>query len=560
MIRAAPPVAIFILLGPIIFGLAATFLPAFGYLPALGGETATFAAWDMLFSQPGLLRSCLISLASGLITTAAALAVTFAFVAGWSQSRFFAAMQHLVSPLLSVPHAAAAFGLAFLFTPSGWLMRLVSPQLTGMVRPPDWLIVHDPLGLSMMAGLFAKELPFLFLITLAALPQSRPRRNVLVARNLGYGRIAAFAHGPWPSVYTQVRLAVFAVIAYSSSVVDVALILGPTNPPPLAVRLVTWMNDTDLSTRFMASAGAVLQLIVTALALALWLAGETAVRSVNRRMRRTGRRFAGDAIWRFAAAGLASASAAAVFLGLLVLALWSLTARWPFPDALPKRFTLDNWVHLSSAFGRPLAITVAIGLAATAIALVFAIACLERERRTGIVPSRGAMAIIYAPLIVPQVSFIFGLQLFFLVMGMDASLAGLIIVHLTFVFPYVLLSLTDPWRSWDPRYGQAARSLGATENRVFWRVRLPMLTRAVLVAGAVGFAVSVGQYLPTLLIGAGRWPTVTTEAVALAAGGDRRVIGVYAFIQMFLPFLGFALAALVPAVVFSRRRDMRAAA
>ena len=94
---------------------------------------------------------------------------------------------------------------------------------------------------------------------------------------------------------------------------------------------------------------------------------------------------------------------------------------------------------------------------------------------------------------------------------------------------------------------------------MFGRVRLPMLARPALTAAAVGFAVSVGQYLPTLLVGAGRWPTVTTEAVALASGGDRRLIGVHAFVQMLLPFLGFMIATLVPALLFARRRDMRPA-
>ena len=86
-----------------------------------------------------------------------------------------------------------------------------------------------------------------------------------------------------------------------------------------------------------------------------------------------------------------------------------------------------------------------------------------------------------------------------------------------------------------------------------------MLARAALIATAVGFAVSIGQYLPTALIGAGRVPTITTEAVALASGGDRRIIGVYAFIQMMLPFLGFALAGLIPALIFANRRDLKAA-
>jgi putative thiamine transport system permease protein len=68
----------------------------------------------------------------------------------------------------------------------------------------------------------------------------------------------------------------------------------------------------------------------------------------------------------------------------------------------------------------------------------------------------------------------------------------------------------------------------------------------------------VGQYLPTLLIGGGRVTTLTTEAVALASGGDRRVIGIYALAQMALPFIAFSLAISIPAFIYRHRRGMRA--
>jgi putative thiamine transport system permease protein len=87
-----------------------------------------------------------------------------------------------------------------------------------------------------------------------------------------------------------------------------------------------------------------------------------------------------------------------------------------------------------------------------------------------------------------------------------------------------------------------------------------MLLRPVLTAAALGFAISVGLYLPTLLIGAGRWPTITTETVALASGGDRKLIGATALVQALLPFLGFAVAAVVPAILFRNRRLLRASA
>ena len=558
ILKAAPALAIAVLIGPILCGLGVTILPAFGYFPALGGNEFSLDPWRQLFATPGLLRSCLISLVTGLVTTLLALVVVAGFVAGWSHTKMFRAIQHLVSPLLSVPHAAAAFGLAFLFMPSGWLVRLFSPWPSGFERPPDWLIIHDPLGLAMMAGLFAKELPFLMLVTLAAMPQANPRPGSMIATGLGYGRTAGFLLAVWPSIYPQIRLAVFAVIAYASSVVDVALILGPTNPAPLAVRLVSWMNDPDLTVRFKASAGAVLQLGITATCLLIWVAGEKLFSLVFVGIRNSGRRFDADRAVRLGFSILMIATACAVFAGLFILALWSFSGFWPFPKPFPEELTFHTWQRQLPGIGQPLATTILVGIVATVFALALALGCLEREARTGRTGGNRALALIYIPLIVPQASFVFGLQLFFLSVGLHASLYALILVHLVFVLPYVFLSLSDPWRAWDTRYAQAARTLGASLSNVFWRIRAPMLLRPILVASAVGFAVSIGQYLPTLLVGAGRWPTITTEAVALASSGDRRVIGVYAFIQMLLPFIGFAAATLVPALVFMRRRDMRA--
>ncbi len=71
----------------------------------------------------------------------------------------------------------------------------------------------------MIAGLIAKEVPFLFLVTLAALPQLAVTRASRLAAALGYGRVAGFAICLWPALYRQIRLPVFAVLVYSVSVV-----------------------------------------------------------------------------------------------------------------------------------------------------------------------------------------------------------------------------------------------------------------------------------------------------------------------------------------------------
>ena len=318
------------------------------------------------------------------------------------------------------------------------------------------------------------------------------------------------------------------------------------------------MSDADLGRRFEASAGAVAQLALSTLAILIWIGAERAVSPIVRRLRCSGLRFARDRIVRVAIAAMVSVSALLVFAGLLLLCLWSFAETWPFPDAFPQTLSLHTWQRQLPNIERPLWNTLAIGVAATVAAIVLALACLERETRVGNTGGTRALAVLYLPLIVPQAAFVFGLQLFLLFVGVGADPLALVLAHLVFVLPYVFLSLSDPWRAFDPRFAMVAANLGAGQNRIFWRIRLPMLLRPVLAATAVGFAVSVGQYLPTLLIGGGRWPTVTTEAVALASGGDRRLIGVYALLQLVLPLVGFVMATMIPAMAFANRRDLRA--
>ncbi len=563
LLRLTPALIVTLLVGPILAGVAMALLPAFGYLPALGGEELSLAPWRELLAQPGLARSTGLSLAAGLATTAVSLAAVVLFLAGAAGTRLDRWLRRAVSPLLSLPHAAAAFGLAFLIAPSGLVARLLSPGLTGWERPPDLMILQDPWGLSLMTGLILKEIPFLLLMSLAALPQLDAPRRVAMARSLGYRPTIAWLKTVAPALYPLIRLPVYAVIAFASSVVDVALILGPTLPPTLAVAVLEWFHDPDLSTRFLAAAGAVLQLGVTLAALALWWALECLVRRLGKRCVVNGARRWGDRLLCLAGRGTLLVTTLAAGLGLGGLALASLAGFWRFPAALPDPFTLQHWQRALPALAGPVATTLLIAAAATLLALALALAALENEQRGVRHPAQGrlrsALTLLYLPLIVPQIAFLFGLVVLLEGLGLRARLGLVIFAHLLFVLPYVFLSLAEAYRRLDPRWARLALSLGHSPASVFWRVRLPMLLAPLLTAAAVGLAVSIGQYLPTLLPGAGRVATVTTEAVALAGGGNRRVIGVWALVQATLPLLGFIVALGLPRLLWSNRRGLRGA-
>jgi molybdate transport system permease protein len=54
--------------------------------------------------------------------------------------------------------------------------------------------------------------------------------------------------------------------------------------------------------------------------------------------------------------------------------------------------------------------------------------------------------------------------------------------------PFIALGARAPLHTLDLAYGNAARSLGSGEWRIFWRVMLPLAWRPVLAAAAVAFA------------------------------------------------------------------------
>jgi molybdate transport system permease protein len=80
--------------------------------------------------------------------------------------------------------------------------------------------------------------------------------------------------------------------------------------------------------------------------------------------------------------------------------------------------------------------------------------------------------------------------------------------------PLLVKSSRAAFESVDRSYERAARNLGASELRLFWRVTLPLARRSILAAAALAFARSLGDFGVTLMI-AGNIPG-KTQTVSIA--------------------------------------------
>jgi molybdate transport system permease protein len=89
-----------------------------------------------------------------------------------------------------------------------------------------------------------------------------------------------------------------------------------------------------------------------------------------------------------------------------------------------------------------------------------------------------------------------------------------VVAALLHSLPLLVKSARAALESVDRSYERAARSLGASEWRLFWRVTLPLANRSILAAIALAFARSLGDFGVTLMV-AGNIPG-STQTVAVA--------------------------------------------
>jgi putative thiamine transport system permease protein len=497
------------------------------------------AAWASLTQDPLWLPALGLTLWTGLASTALAWWITAWLLAqGFVRQRLGALLSGL-PVMLATPHAAFAIGLVFLIAPSGWILRTLSPWLTGFDWPPPWPTTQDPWGLGLIVALTLKEIPFLLWTAATQLQRDdvrqRWRAEHTLAQTLGYAPQRAWWRVVWPQLAPRLFWPLLAVLAYGLTVVDMALVIGPASPPTLAVLAWQWLQDANLAVNARgAAAGGVLALAVLGAALG-WRALQAAVahrarRASGARGRQASASYSLPGLW------LLGGVYAAV---LLALAVGSVAGVWRFPALWPDALTAQAWLSVWASLDT-VGTTLGLALASTALALVWCVAWLELSPRAW---DQALRPLLYLPLVLPAVLWVVGLYSVALQWRLEGQWLGLLLAHTVMVLPYVLLALSPAYLGFDPRAAQLSDSLGHGRLAFLWRVKWPLLRRSLAASAAVGFAVSVTQYLPTLYIGAGRFATVTTEAVTLAAGAQRSLTSAYAGLQFLLPVLAFGLAA-----------------
>lgn len=544
---------------PVVAGTFGAIFPAVGYFPAIGETQFGLHVFATLFEIPALWQMIGLSLFTGLLSTLFAVAGALVLLACFYRLRWLQAIQRLLSPLLVLPHAAAAMALLFVLSPSGMIMRLATSLCSSeSIVPTSWWFPYDSVGISVMIALALKELPFIMLMALSVLSQPQTEKKVAgyyrIGAALGYSDIAVFFKLIAPLLYPQIRLPILAVLVFATSSVEIPMLLGPNSPNTLAVAVLYWFNHIDLSMRMLGSAAALLQVVVSGIAVGIFIAAERAIAGYGLRQRLSGKRNSADVAVKSVAYSIVTIYCLLIVTIIYTVVMWSVAQYWAFENLAPDGFTLLHWQTATASLALPLVNTLQLALAVGLTSVVLVLLTLESLSN-----SHGSRSVInnvlpytlFLPLFVPGVAFLYGLVWLQQMLIGDATWVNTFIAHLVYVLPYVYISLAVAYKKFDVRYVQVALGLGKTPAQVFFKVKLPLMFSPIAVTFALALAISFSQYLPTILPSGGALPTLTTEAVASVSGSSQRLSAVYVILLAGLPLFGFTLAWYLPRVIFT---------
>jgi spermidine/putrescine transport system permease protein len=106
-------------------------------------------------------------------------------------------------------------------------------------------------------------------------------------------------------------------------------------------------------------------------------------------------------------------------------------------------------------------------------------------------------ALLYLPIIIPEISMAVMLLLFFVLAKIQLGLTTIIIAHIAFNISFVTVVVRARLSGMDRRLEEAAQDLYANELKTFWHVTLPLLMPGIVAGALLAFTLSLDDFVVT---------------------------------------------------------------
>lgn len=151
---------------------------------------------------------------------------------------------------------------------------------------------------------------------------------------------------------------------------------------------------------------------------------------------------------------------------------------------------------LMTAAGHSLTIAIVAATIATIIGTLAAVALHRYQFRGKAVLS----SMVFVSMLTPDIVMAISLLIVFIAVGIELGFISLLLAHITFCLPFVIVAVYSRLKGFDMKMLEAARDLGATESRVFWKIILPLALPAVASGWLLSFTLSLDDVIVSAFV------------------------------------------------------------
>ena len=128
-------------------------------------------------------------------------------------------------------------------------------------------------------------------------------------------------------------------------------------------------------------------------------------------------------------------------------------------------------------------------LIATALGTMLALG-VERAR-----PSPARDALLFAPMIIPDIVLAIALLSFFTLVKFTLGLRSIVMAHVVFNIAFVCAVVRARLKTYDWSLNEASRDPGATPWVTFWSITFPLIKPSVIAAALLAFTLSIDEFI-----------------------------------------------------------------
>lgn len=232
-----------------------------------------------------------------------------------------------------------------------------------------------------------------------------------------------------------------------------------------------------------------------------------------------------------------------VYLPIFMVVLMSFTestiARLPIPG-----LTLDWYSGLAEnrRMLDALVTSLKVGLPATVLATAFGLCAAFAIVRHRFFGRRAFMLLTAMPMLAPGIVLGIAILLVFRTTGLPTGYPAILAGHTVLGFPYATFIIISSLVRFDRNLEDAARSLGATEASVFFRITLPGILPGILGAALFAFTISIGEFVVTFFLTSPGTTTLPVRIFSIVKTGITPEINALSTLILAVTFVGVVTA------------------